>query len=81
MTRAKEAVPKVTASGMLSKAKRSLATKQPVYEGRVPLEQAEYRVGETRYPLRYGMTAVAKIVVRERRMTDLALDPFRYIGG
>jgi hemolysin D len=61
--------------------KPSLQTKQPVYEGRVSLDQTEYRVGETAYPLRYGMTAVAEIVVRERRMIDLALDPFRDIGG
>ena len=52
-----------------------------MYEGRVSLDQTEYRVGETTYPLRYGMTAVAEIVVRERRMIDLALDPFRDIGG
>jgi len=61
--------------------KPSLATKQPVYEGRVSLDRTEYKVGETTYPLRYGMTAVAEIVVRERRMIDLALDPFRDIGG
>lgn len=61
--------------------KPSSLTKQPVYEGRVSLDQVEYRVGETRYPLRYGMTAVAEIVVRERRLIDLALDPFRNIGG
>ncbi len=30
---------------------------------------------------RYGMTAVAEIAVRERRLIDLALDPFRQIGG
>jgi len=27
------------------------------------------------------MTAVAEIVVRGRRLIDLALDPFRNIGG
>jgi HlyD family secretion protein len=27
------------------------------------------------------MTAVAEIVVRERRLIDLALDPFRNVGG
>jgi len=59
----------------------SLATRQPVYEGRVSLDQTQYTVGETTYPLRYGMTAVAEIVVRERRLIDLALDPFRNIGG
>lgn len=61
--------------------KMSTATKQPVYEGRIALEQDHYRVGNTSYPLRYGMAAVAEIVVRERRMIDLALDPFRQIGG
>ncbi|MFC5460364.1 HlyD family efflux transporter periplasmic adaptor subunit [Massilia niabensis] len=61
--------------------KPSLQTKQPVYEGRVSLEQSQYKVGETVYPLRYGMTATAEIVVRERRLIDLALDPFRNIGG
>lgn len=61
--------------------KPSAAAKQPVYEGRVTLAQQAYQVGETSYPLRYGMTATAEIVVRERRIIDLALDPFRNIGG
>jgi len=61
--------------------KPSAATRQPVYEGRVTLDQVQYKVGESSYPLRYGMTAVAEIVVRERRLIDLALDPFRNIGG
>jgi len=56
-------------------------TKQPVYEARVSLERDYYQVGETKYPLRYGMTAAVEIVVRERRLIDLALDPFRQIGG
>jgi hemolysin D len=55
--------------------------KQPVYEGRVRLEQDHYLVGDQKYPLRYGMTAVSEMVVRERRLIDLALDPFRQIGG
>jgi len=56
-------------------------TKQPVYEGRVTLERDHYLVADTKYPLRYGMTATAEVVVRERRLIDLALDPFRQIGG
>jgi HlyD family secretion protein len=56
-------------------------TKQPVYEGRVTLERDYYRVGGTKYPLRYGMTVSVEIIVRERRLIDLALDPFRQIGG
>lgn len=61
--------------------KPSAQGRQPVYEGRVSLDQVQYQVGGTKYPLRYGMTAVAEIVVRERRLIDLALDPFRDIGG
>jgi HlyD family secretion protein len=59
----------------------SSQTKEPVYEGRVSLERDYYKVGETRYPLRYGMVATVEIVVRERRLIDLALDPFRQVGG
>ncbi|BAL24491.1 HlyD family efflux transporter periplasmic adaptor subunit [Azoarcus sp. KH32C] len=56
-------------------------TKEPVYEGHVTLERDHYQVGDAQYPVRYGMTALAEIVVRERRVIDLALDPFRQIGG
>ena len=56
-------------------------TKQPVYEGRVSLERDHYQIGTTAYPLRYGMTAAVEIVVRQRRLIDLILDPFRQIGG
>lgn len=61
--------------------KLSAQTKQPVYEGRVGLERDHYLVADSKYPLRYGMTATAEVVVRERRVIDLALDPFRQIGG
>ena len=54
---------------------------QPVYEARVSLARDYYQVAGAKYPLRYGMTAVVEIVVRERRLIDLALDPFRQIGG
>ena len=56
-------------------------TKQPVFEARVSLEREQYEVGERSYPLRYGMTATAEIIVRQRRIIDMALDPFRQIGG
>jgi HlyD family secretion protein len=61
--------------------KPSAQTKLPVYEGRVTLERDHYNVGDTAYPLRYGMTANAEIVVRKRRLIDMALDPFRQVGG
>jgi HlyD family secretion protein len=56
-------------------------TKQPVYEGRVTLARDHYLVADKKYPLRFGMTATSEIVVRERRLIDLAIDPFRQIGG
>lgn len=61
--------------------KPSQQTKQPVYEARVTLERDHYLVADKKYPLRYGMTATAEVVVRERRLIDLALDPFRQIAG
>jgi HlyD family secretion protein len=61
--------------------KVSPQTRQPVYEGRITLDRDHYMVGDTAYPLRYGMTAAAEIVVRKRRLIDMALDPFRQIGG
>jgi hemolysin D len=61
--------------------KPAAQTRQPVYEGRVTLARDFYQVAQTRYPLRYGMTATAEIIVRERRLIDLGLDPFRQIAG
>jgi HlyD family secretion protein len=61
--------------------KPSAQSKLPVYEGRITLERDHYNVGDITYPLRYGMTANAEIVVRKRRLIDVALDPFRQIGG
>nr|WP_218883799.1 HlyD family efflux transporter periplasmic adaptor subunit [Burkholderia guangdongensis] len=57
------------------------AAKEPVYEGRVALSRGFYTIGGAKYPLRYGMTATAEIVVRERRLIDFALDPFRQVAG
>jgi hemolysin D len=61
--------------------KPAAQTRQPVYEARVSLARDHYLVADTRYPLRYGMTATVEIVVRARRLIDMALDPFRQIGG
>ncbi|MDE1184292.1 HlyD family efflux transporter periplasmic adaptor subunit [Paraburkholderia sp.] len=61
--------------------KLSAQDKQPVYEGRVTLDRNYYQIADNRYPLRYGMTAIAEIVVRERRLIDLGLDPFRQLAG
>ena len=48
-----------------------------VYEGQVSLEQDYVEDSGERRPLRYGMSAVAEVVVRERRVIDIALDPLR----
>jgi hemolysin D len=56
-------------------------TKKPVYRGRIGLDKDHVSVGEVQYPLRYGMTATAEIVVRKRRVIELALDPFRQVAG
>lgn len=48
-----------------------------VYEGQVSLEQDFVEHSGERRPLRYGMSAVAEVVVRERRLIELALDPLR----
>lgn len=62
-------------------ARPSAHTKRPVYEGRVQLARDYYAVGDAKYRLSYGMTASAEIIVRERRLIDFALDPFRRIAG
>lgn len=60
-------------------AKLSSTSQQPVYEARISLEKEQFEVGDQKYPLLYGMVATAEIVVRRRRLIDLALDPFRNI--
>lgn len=56
-------------------------TKKLVYNGRVSLDERHFTVGDAQMPLRYGMSAVAEIVVRKRRLIDVALDPFRKVVG
>ncbi len=48
-----------------------------LYKGHVSLAQTHFTVDDVDYPLRFGMAAVAEIVVRKRRLIDLALDPLR----
>ena len=52
-----------------------------VYKARASLARDYIDVGETRYPLRYGMLGTGEIVVRKRRLIDLAFDPFRKVAG
>lgn len=56
-------------------------TKGMVYTARVRLDRDYFLVNEVQTPVRYGMTANAEIVVRKRRLIDLALDPLRNAAG
>ena len=57
------------------------ATKRDVYTGKVSLQRDHYLINEVRTPIRYGMGATAEILVRKRRLIDLALDPMRGTTG
>jgi len=47
------------------------------YKGRISLDRDYFMEDNKKIPVRYGMTALAEIVVEKRRMIELALDPFR----
>lgn len=53
----------------------------PAYEGRVSLERDYFEVDGRRHALRYGMSAQAEMVVRQRRLIDVALDSLRGASG
>lgn len=57
----------------------SRRTKKPYYKGLVSLEKTTFINDGVTYSLRYGMTAIAEIVVRQRRIIDFVLDPIRGI--
>lgn len=52
---------------------------QYLYKARVGLNRADFLVNDTIRPIRYGMSAQAEVVVRQRRILDVALDPIRNI--
>jgi hemolysin D len=52
-----------------------------VYKGRISLRRDYFDIENERLPLRFGMEASAEIVVRQRRIFDLVLDPFRKLKG
>lgn len=56
-------------------------TKQIVYKARVGLERDHFMVNNVATPIRYGMAAKVEIVVDNRRLIDLAIDPFRNSVG
>ena len=52
-------------------------SKQIVYKARVGLERDHFTADEVDTPIRYGMAAKAEIVTNNRRLIDLAIDPFK----
>ncbi len=54
-----------------------------VYRGRVSLARDYFTAPDTgaRIPLRFGMIATAEIMVQQRRLIDLVLDPLRGAAG
>ena len=56
-------------------------TKKPYYKGHVSLHQTAFSSDDIEYPLRVGMTAIAEIVVRQRRIIDFVLDPIRGLSN
>lgn len=60
---------------------RNNQTKKVYYKGRIRLEKDYFMINEVHTPIRYGMGANAEILVRKRRLVDLALDPLRNIAG
>ena len=51
----------------------------PTYQGVVEMQREGLTLGESFYALQYGMQATAEIIVRNRRVIDIALDPLRKV--
>jgi HlyD family secretion protein len=56
-------------------------SKKYFYKGRASVEQERVAVGDSQFDLRYGMTVTAEIIVRARRIIDVAIDPLRKVAG
>jgi HlyD family secretion protein len=53
----------------------------PVFKGRVSLDRDFFEIDGREFKLRYGMLALAEIIVHQRRIIDLVLDPLKKAGG
>lgn len=51
----------------------------PMYQGTVEIQREGLTLGDNFYALQYGMQASAEIIVRNRRVIDIALDPLRKV--
>lgn len=54
-----------------------------VFEMEISLDQSDIKFGNKRIPLTPGQTATAEVIVRQRRLIDFILDPFKKLqkGG
>ena len=50
-----------------------------LYRARISLDKVDFVVNGTARPIRYGMAAEAEVIVRQRRIIDVVLDPIRNI--
>jgi hemolysin D len=66
-----------------SKVIESNGSKAEVFEVDVSLDHDYIQNGESRIPLTLGQTAIVEIVVRQRRVIDFIIDPFKQLqkGG
>jgi hemolysin D len=66
-----------------SKVKESIQGKIETFELKIALDQPYIQTGNKSTPLTPGQTATAEIIVRQRRVVDLILDPFKKLqkGG
>lgn len=56
-------------------------TKKLTYSARVGLEKDTFVINDEVFPVRFGMATQAEIIVRKRRIIDIALDPLRATVG
>lgn len=66
-----------------SKVVQTGQTQTQVFDVEIELEQASIQVGNQQIPLTPGQTASAEIIIRQRRVVDFLLDPFKKLqaGG
>ncbi|ARV62953.1 HlyD family secretion protein [Nostocales cyanobacterium HT-58-2] len=66
-----------------SKIQESNSGRIETYELKIALQQPYIQAGNKRIPLIPGQTATAEIIIRERRVVDFILDPFKKLqkGG
>jgi HlyD family secretion protein len=67
----------VTSISPDSKIQENSPTRQETYQLEIALDQPYIQTGNKRIPLTPGQTATAEVIVRQRRVIDFILDPFK----